>query len=340
MRTGSLFSGYEGLTMAVNAFYRSETAWVSDIDKGACTVLAHHWPQVPNLGDITAIDWAEVEPVDILTGGFPCQDLSHAGKRAGMAGARSGLWSHMATAIDTLRPELVVIENVRGILSAKAHSDLEHCQWCVGDRKGKPDLRALGCVLGDLAQIGYDAQWTGLRASDIGAPHQRLRIFITAHPHGQRLEGSQPAWGRHLSAGSCGPSIGALLPTPNGRVSQDGEGFATWNVRRAQFQETHDYRAGMPLTIAVQPEAGTWGSYLAAIQRWESLTRPAPDPTDDKRLNPAFVEWMMGLPLGHVTDVGLTRAQQLKTLGNGVIPQQAYEALRRLDHLTRQESAA
>jgi DNA (cytosine-5)-methyltransferase 1 len=104
MKSGSLFSGYLGLDMAANAFFGAEASWVSDIDKGACKILAHHWPDIPNLGDITTVDWSQVEPVDILTGGFPCQDLSAAGKRAGMRpGTRSGLWSHMAYAIRAAR---------------------------------------------------------------------------------------------------------------------------------------------------------------------------------------------------------------------------------------------
>jgi DNA (cytosine-5)-methyltransferase 1 len=86
MKLGSLFSGYGGLEMAVENVLGTETAWVSDIDKGACKILAHRYPDVPNLGDITAVDWSTVEPVDVITGGSPCQDLSHAGKRSGMTG--------------------------------------------------------------------------------------------------------------------------------------------------------------------------------------------------------------------------------------------------------------
>ena len=82
---GSLFSGYGGLDMAAEEVFGARTAWVSDVDKGACKILAHRYPGVPNLGDITTVDWSAVEPVDIITGGSPCQDLSHAGRRAGMS---------------------------------------------------------------------------------------------------------------------------------------------------------------------------------------------------------------------------------------------------------------
>lgn len=186
---GSLFSGYGGLEQGVAAALlkagaRSvRIAWVSDIDPGASRILAHRYPDVPNLGDITKVDWSTVERVHILCGGFPCQDVSCAGHRAGLRpDTRSGLWSQMAYAVSTLRPRLVVAENVRGLLSGPAHSDVEPCRWCLGDDPGQPALRALGAVLGDLADIGYDARWRGLRASDVGAPHSRFRVFVTAGP--------------------------------------------------------------------------------------------------------------------------------------------------------------
>lgn len=122
MRIGSLFSGAGGLDRAVEEVFSGTVAWQSEIDPAASKVLAHRFPGVPNLGDITAVDWADVPPVDVLCGGFPCQDVSAAGKRAGIKdGTRSGLWSVFAEAIDALRPQWVVVENVRGLLSATAH---------------------------------------------------------------------------------------------------------------------------------------------------------------------------------------------------------------------------
>ena len=116
------------------------------------------------------MDWDSVEPVDVLTGGFPCQDVSLAGRRAGItAGTRSGLWSEFAHAIDKLRPELVVIENVRGLLSATADGAMEPDPWGVGDGSTRPVVNAFGVVLGDLVSIGYDARWCGVRAADAAA---------------------------------------------------------------------------------------------------------------------------------------------------------------------------
>lgn len=213
MKSGGLFAGYGGLDMAIAEVFGSEPAWFSEFEppteknpnpsQAAAKILAHHWPAVPNLGDITQINWDTVKPVAILGGGFPCQDVSLAGKRAGLAaGTRSGL--------------------------------------------GRTEP-----------------------AGELGRPDAAER-------------GSGPV---------------------------------------------------------------AWGQYADAIRRWErALGRPAPAPTEptakgSQRLSPAFVEWMMGLPGGHVTDVpGVTRNAQLKALGNGVVPQQAAAALRYMlaNHLTLQ----
>ncbi|AEJ93041.1 DNA methyltransferase [Mycobacterium phage Shauna1] len=186
MKLGSLFSGAGGLDIAVEQFFGARTVWHCELNPAASKVLAHRWPGVPNLGDITAVDWSEVEPVDILAGGFPCQDVSAAGRRAGIAeGTRSGLWALFAEVINQLRPGVVVIENVRGLLSARAYRAMESEEAAVGDGADGPILRALGAVLGDLADLGYDAQWTTVAASAVGAPHKRERVFIVAHPAGQ-----------------------------------------------------------------------------------------------------------------------------------------------------------
>ncbi len=169
-RIGSLFSGYGGLDLAVEHVTGGQTIWFSELNEPVARIFSHHWPDAPNLGDITTIDWAGVPPIDVLCGGFPCQDVSTVGKGAGlMPGTRSGLWSYMATAIEALRPRLVVIENVRGLLSARAtrqergdatHDDrnpaatearatlreLEPDPWSLGDESARP-LRALGAVM-------------------------------------------------------------------------------------------------------------------------------------------------------------------------------------------------
>ncbi|QFG12582.1 DNA methylase [Mycobacterium phage Toaka] len=170
LKIGSLFSGAGGLDLAVERAFYARTIWQSEVNKAAATVLAKRFG-VPNLGDITQIDWHTVPGVDILCGGFPCQDVSHAGLKAGIeSGTRSGLWSYFAEAIDVLRPSYVVIENVRGLLSAKATGP-----------QGV-SMRAMGRVLGDLSDLGYDASWKTLAAASVGAPHKRERVFILAQP--------------------------------------------------------------------------------------------------------------------------------------------------------------
>lgn len=171
--------------MGISEITGGRTVWVSDIEPAACKILAERFPEATNIGDMTKVDWSSVEPVEILCGGTPCQDLSQAGRRAGMReGTRSNLWESMRDAIEVIRPRLVVWENVRGSLSAPAssESDVESGTGSVGDGRDGVVLRALGRVLGDLTEIGYDAEWTTLPAAAIGAPHRRERVFVVAKP--------------------------------------------------------------------------------------------------------------------------------------------------------------
>ena len=286
MRVGSLFTGYGGLDMAVGG----DLAWYAEIEPAACKVLTQHYPDVPNLGDITQVDWSQVEPVDIITGGYPCQPFSNAGSQKGKDDERH-LWPYVRDAIHALRPRYAILENVSGHLTL-----------------------GLADVLADLTQIGWDAEWGTYRASDIGAPHRRERVFIIAHPDSQGLQG-------HNGGSGEAPARG------HGHLEQGNGTFAT----------NTDHANGKPEISGLRPVAAAhfdWGKYENAIRRWERLTRPAPDPTYQRsgrdRLNPAFVEWMMGLPEGHVTGHGLSAAKQLKMLGNGVVPQQAAAAISQL----------
>jgi len=347
LRIGSLFSGYGGLDLAVEHVFNAKTVWFSELNEPVARVFAHHWPDAPNLGDITTIDWSQVKPVDILIGGFPCQDVSTVGKRAGLApGTRSGLWAHMAAAIDVLQPEWVVIENVRGLLSSPATRPpsegddhdrrnpgdatpgdatlrgLEPDPWRLGDSTTRP-LRALGAVLGDLADLRLDARWVGLPASLVGAPHQRFRIFALArrtvpHPTGDGLIARR---------GNSRP--GASETRDDRAVAPDHRVRAP----RASWLTEQEGRIGDP----VVPDRRTvqrWGRYADAITRWEHIIgRPAPAPallndSDGPRPAPAFVEWLMGLPTGWVNNSDeLTQNQQITALGNGVQPLQAALAL-------------
>jgi DNA (cytosine-5)-methyltransferase 1 len=267
MRIGSLFSGAGGLDMAVEAVFGGTVVWHSEIDKAASKVLAHRFPDVPNLGDITEINWDNWKPmleVDILCGGFPCQDVSSAGKQAGIKdGTRSGLWSVFAEAIDILRPPIVIIENVRGLLSAQAHRNVESEDPVVGDGERRPVLRAAGAVFGDLSDIGYDAAWTTLAAGDIGAPHRRERVFIVAQSCSSAVgintgrtsgaeAGAHP--GDRLGDHRAERADVALFPTPSACNANDGEGTETWLARRevVKARVKNGNGMGMPLAIAVK----------------------------------------------------------------------------------------
>ena len=156
---GSLFTGYGGLDAGVRAALGGgRIAWVADSDRHVRTVLKRALPDVPNHGDVTTVDWRSVEPVDVLTAGWPCQDISAAGRRAGIDnGARSGLWRVVVEAIRQLRSTLVVCENVAAL------------RWRTG---------GMHRVLADLTTVGYDCMWISVRASDVGAAHRRERVFL------------------------------------------------------------------------------------------------------------------------------------------------------------------
>lgn len=386
LRLGSLCTGYGGLDMAAQHVFGGSLAWVADNDPGASRILAHRFPGVPNLGDLTAVDYRAVEPVDILTGGYPCQPFSSAGKRKGTKDARH-IWPDIARALGVLRPRIAVFENVAGHLSL-----------------------GFDTVLADLAALGFDAEWRCVRASDIGAAHQRNRLFVLAWPADTGSAGLARGWAARATAHSRGSvadpvdlgehrararRAGRHEPAPRrlpaadttGRGLQGGpagdgaessQQFADADgpdVQRGTAADPAGVGEREPADQAVsvagsrdprqepgcgggfaaadpvrdgrkqrrpQPAPGQggldpavggapdWGVYGPAVARWEhALGRSAPRPADALgRLNPPFVEWLMGLDAGHVTDVpGLSRSAQLKALGNGVMPPQAVHAL-------------
>lgn len=378
MRTGSLCSGYGGLELALTIMgVPTELRWFSEIDKHASKIMERNYPDVPNLGDLTEIDWAE--PVDIVTAGFPCQPVSHAGKRKGIHDER-WLIDDVCRIARTVSADWLFLENVSGIYSAN---------------KGL----AFSRVISALAENGFSAEWLCVPASDVGAPHKRLRWFCLGYS--DRVAGTQTrsffgqprtlgeqgeVSGVVGSDGSSGGSPAADSDSAGGETRcdsgcsrqcvrkesmgcssssshadrgghgtrEDGggvggldfsnEGSARERERsRAQFGNRSDKdasdanvsgrgehgRGGAVEEELVSSECvgddSTFGPYSRAVVRWEYVTgRRAPSPTDDeKRLNPYFVEWMMGLPQGWVCDSIDGRTHQLRILGNGVVPLQA-----------------
>ena len=321
MRIGSLFSGAAGLDRAVAKFFGGEVSWFSETDPAASAVLSHHFPKVPNLGDIEAISWSDVPAVDVLCGGFPCVDVSAAGRRAGMHGTTSGLWSRMADAIDALRPRYVVIENVKGLLNANAHRPVESDQDGLGGGSDGLVLRAMGAVLGDVSDIGgYEARWVTVPAAAAGAPHLRERVFILA----VRADAD------NLKSPLACPVSGQvnLLPTPcaSDRFGAGPHGKGSMDLRTTVT------------TLPLSNSQVQWGKYSEAIKRWERITGTVAPPAVERgkivdwRLSAEFSSWMMGWPPGWVTDpaIGLTRKHQIRIVGNGVVCRQAQLALRLL----------
>ena len=317
MKLGSLFSGIGLFDLGLeNVGF--ETIWQVEIDKHARQVLGRHWPNVPKYEDIRAIDWSEVERPDVLAGGFPCQPFSAAGLRKGQSDERY-LWPEFYRAICSLRPRIVIVENVSALL-------------------GSPEW---GTVLRDLAEAGYDAKWACIRASDVGAPHRRERIFVVAYANGQRQPSSNLE--RRVGASNEPPSHGhetsADTESLTGRISYGDRQVASHSDSSGLQGRERETR--QPSTCV------QWGVYEPAIRRWERLTRSAPRPTDDRgRLEPRFVEWMMGAPEGwagyqpcaeHVelpkpgcqrckaAKQGTSRTAALKGLGNGVVVQVSEE---------------
>jgi DNA (cytosine-5)-methyltransferase 1 len=164
LRIVSLCTGYGGLDDAVIAVFGGQVVAYAETDKAACTALAHRYPQIPNAGDITAADWHALElgVIDIVCAGFPCQPVSSAGKRKGAQDER-WIWADVVRAVRDLGPAWVVLENVDDLV--------------VRDRG-----LLMGQVTGDLAQIGYVGSWVCVKASDVGAAHERDRVFIVARP--------------------------------------------------------------------------------------------------------------------------------------------------------------
>lgn len=165
MTIGSLFSGIGGLELGLERAGLGPVIWQAESDPYCLKVLEKHWPGVRRYTDVRQVDETAERP-DIICGGFPCQDLSYAGKGEGIDGPRSGLWSEFVRVVGLLKPSVVVVENVPALLG-----------------------RGMGRVLGDLAAGGYDAEWGAVSACSVGAAHMRRRLFIIAYPQGERCKG-------------------------------------------------------------------------------------------------------------------------------------------------------
>lgn len=201
-----LFSGIGGFSLGLERA-GLRTAAFCEIDDKACAVLAKHWPTVPIFNDVKTLTKRALDErgiaIDIICGGFPCQDISAAGRGAGLSGERSGLWWEFHRLIEEIRPQFAIIENVSLLRS-----------------------RGLDQVLGSLAALGYDAEWHCIPASAVGAPHRRDRVWIVSYPNGSR-----PHAGAHSRVHRGEAGAGARNGEPERLRGPRGEGVVADSPR-------------------------------------------------------------------------------------------------------------
>lgn len=341
MKVGSIFSGIEGMGLGLlDAFEDAELVWHAEVDPAASSVLARHF-DAPNLGDVTKIDWSTVEPVDLLIGGPPCQAISSAGLRRGIADER-WMWPEAFRAMAELTPAWCLWENPVGLLNGRQKDGddaededddaVEPGDGEVGPSDGNlggpaTDPSWFGHVLGEMVKVGYVGRWGCIRSSDVGAPHRRERLFIAAtNTSSTGWEGRRPAdenWGVVASIRGSGPpprDLTELLPTP--RVTGERTLRRDGSVYHADGYERES------LDDATHPRR--WAKYADAVARWAAIFGEIPPgPRDVKgRHHRDLPRWMMGFPAGWVD--GLSRHAAIRCLGNGCQPQVATAAARLL----------
>jgi DNA (cytosine-5)-methyltransferase 1 len=257
LRILDLFSGVGGFSLGLERTGGFETVAFCEMKPHAQAVLAKNFPGVPCHSDVTTYDFKEGE-ADVITAGFPCQDISFAGAGAGLSGARSGLYREVIRAIRVVRPKYTVLENVAALLS-----------------------RGLDVVLGDLASIGNDAEWHCIPASAVGAPHRRDRIWIVANPRGEQHEGgsaplsgtlaAELAWSDTDAAGErCGEEGQLRYQQPEERPSSLCEEVAdaAGDGRQQGAQDTRRSREGNSPRQEPRPWSGDrWWSVEPNVGR-------------------------------------------------------------------------
>jgi DNA (cytosine-5)-methyltransferase 1 len=302
VRVLDLFSGIGGFSLGLERAGMRTVAFC-EIEPYCRAVLAKHWPGVPCFPDIRGIDSYELGRlggIDVICGGFPCQDISLAGNGAGLAGERSGLWSEYARVIGLVRPAYVIVENVAALLG-----------------------RGLGTVLSDLAAIGYDAEWHCIPASAVGAPHRRDRIWIIAYPGGNEHESAciEKRW-------TTAAGFSEAASYPHGKGQHDGTvdaemGSASESVADSarlqsgrQEQRTKRKRARTRSESADVADAAITG--LQGTAPFCELERGR-FAINGESLNGNA--WELEPDVGRVAHGVPARVDRLRALGNAVVPQ-------------------
>jgi len=308
MRVLDLFSGIGGFSLGLEAA-GMETMAFCEVDPFCRSVLAQHWPKVPIYDDVRtltadAIRRDGLPPPDVICGGFPCQDISFAGKRAGLEGARSGLWGEYRRLIGELRPRFVVVENVTGLLSL-----------------------GLGTVLADLSALGYDATWDCVPASAVGAPHRRDRIWIVAYAGSEQHEGDSHAqrWAATVKLHEADDSDAeALHRVEIERCQSDGD-----HARAGDVADTHQQSWHQGRTRHAAQEPGGRNADRSSEQpdlrdanvSGLALRESQPRDVGEKLASTVGADWWLVEPdVGRVADGVPARVDRLKSLGNAVVP--------------------
>jgi len=297
MRVLDLFSGIGGFSLGLERA-GFETVAFCEIDKKCHKVLNKHWPDVPIFEDVCTLTKELLDErgitVDVICGGFPCQDISLAGKGAGIEGERSGLWTEYARIISELRPKFVIVENVAALLS-----------------------RGLDRVLGDLAEIGYDAEWHCIPASAVGAPHRRDRIWIVAYPNANRQHwGGQSQLTHDQSRETVYDEFGGLCSNV-----ADTDSERKLQSERSISDERHRISdSGQDVSDALRE--GLEGQFHESgqVERSVSETRFSILGSDGW-VPRADSQWEVEPNVGRVADGVPGRVDRLKQLGNAVVPQ-------------------
>lgn len=248
MRIGSLFSGIGGLELGLERAGLGPVAWQVEKEEFPRAVLAKHWPNATRYEDVREVGSHNLEPVDLICGGSPCQDISLAGSGAGLEGNRSGLWWEMHRIIRELRPRYVVWENVSAALS-----------------------RGGAEVFGSLSALGYDLVWDCIPAAAIGAPHRRDRVFLVAwrvsdaERDGVREESRRGSW---LGDGARSPfarHLGAVMADADGGRPQGERSDGLLDGERASFGNDANGR-DLPLWPPPPGDMHAWGRVSACAQ--------------------------------------------------------------------------
>jgi DNA (cytosine-5)-methyltransferase 1 len=297
LTVGSLFSGIGGFDLGLERA-GMKVIWQSEIDPFACKVLKKHWPDVPNLGDINKIDWTNIERPDVICGGYPCQPFSTAGKRGGATDPRH-LWPAMFNAICLLRPRYALMENVRGHLSM-----------------------GFDQVLGDLASIGFDAEWQVIPAAAVGAPHKRDRVFIVAYPNNARVGTQRREVQRQKSSGEQKREVIARYV-----FSRRGAEMADTDGRR---QQKCDPQIGVVSVVGEGSQrefvADTDGEFVGQYGSSSDVANESQQWHDqrERQTTNDFGQWWEVEPdVGRVANGVSDRVDRLRGLGNAIVPQVA-----------------